>query len=186
MCANPVVFPFSPYSQTHHGIVVPQSSACCAEEFNSGRLSHEFKLETPFCVLQINQIALQDCCESPCYWEQCTTSWVSLVSLSKHHDMLCICCFPSSTQKVLQKRSDATCPSPVLGKTIFSRSVFFSQSFSSVFCETSTDQTISSKLLHCAYLPLEGNPDLTTAYRNYSLLFLCHAHCYLFFASTSW
>lgn len=50
MCVNPVVFPFPPPAKTLHSIVVLQSRACCAEEFNSGTLSHEFKLETLSCV----------------------------------------------------------------------------------------------------------------------------------------
>lgn len=50
MCVNPVVFPFPPPAKTLHSIVVLQSRACCAEEFNSGTLSHEFKPETLSCV----------------------------------------------------------------------------------------------------------------------------------------
>lgn len=50
MCVNPVVFPFPPPAKTLHSIVVLQSRACCAEEFNSGTLSYEFKPETLSCV----------------------------------------------------------------------------------------------------------------------------------------
>lgn len=50
VCVNPVVFPFPPPAKTLHSIVVLQSRACCAEEFNSGTLSYEFKPETLSCV----------------------------------------------------------------------------------------------------------------------------------------
>lgn len=62
----------------------------------------------------------------------------------------------------------------------------FHQCFSNVFSETFTADTISSKLLHCTSLPLEGNSDLPTFTWNllYRLLSLCSVDCYLFFAST--